>query len=351
METRRVKDSKEAFYCSKSEEYKTYTLVILIVISIACLLLNGWDRVVDPIHGQQALSLRLLMLPAFVIYFVSYKLKKGYTALSLASFLSLIYLVTIYMAIVSTFDNGSAHSLEGFVVAYICFLAIINGSPFKYILPYNVALLFYPVVLDVLFFHTVVNYALYFITMPVIIGLGVVISYTSEKSAYEKYRLSEKLKEQSYIDNLTQCYNRNKFDDLFGKVTSSTLMGKISVILIDVDDFKKVNDTFGHKTGDVVLKKTAENIKAAIRNGDVVIRWGGEEFLVIFPNTGIEECKALAQRIVERCWLQVTPEIRVSVSAGYGELGKESIDELIVKVDNALYEAKRCGKNRACVII
>lgn len=342
--------NKGDFYRSKFEEYRTDTLIILIVISVACLLLNGWDRVVDPIHGKAALSFRLLMLPAFGIYLIPYMLKRDYKALSLASFLSLIYLVTIYITIVSTFDNGNAHSLEGFVVAYICFLAISNGSPFKYNLIYNLILFIYPIVVDSLFFHNVVNNTLYLFTMPVIIGLGMVIAYSSERSAFEKYILSEELKKQSYLDNLTKCYNRNKFDDLFGRIAANSVPAdKTSVVLIDIDDFKNVNDTYGHKTGDIVLKKTAANIKSAVRSDDVVIRWGGEEFLVVFPHTGIAECEMLANRIINNCFFVLESSTKVSVSAGYGELDKKGIDDLIINVDKALYEAKRCGKNRACM--
>lgn len=196
---------------------------------------------------------------------------------------------------------------------------------------------------------TVIHYALYFMTMPVIIGLGMVIAYTSELSVYGKYQLSEVLKEQSYLDNLTQCFNRRKFDDIFSKTAGGGLLADhISVMLIDIDDFKKVNDTFGHKAGDIVLKKTVENIKDVIRSEDIVIRWGGEEFLVVFPHTGSADCKGLAERVVQNCYQVFESGSTVSVSAGYGELAEEGIDDLIVKVDRALYEAKHRGKNRAC---
>lgn len=336
------------FYRSKAEEYKTYTLVLLIAISTACVLLNGWDRVVDPIHGAAALSLRLLMLPAFVFYLIPYKLKMGYRALSLYSFLSVVYLVTVFVAIVSTFDNGIAHSFEGFVVAFICFLAITNSSPFKYVLLYSAVLFVYPVVLDALFFHDVVNVLLYFSTMPVIVILCLIIAYTAERSAYEKYLLSEKLKEQSSVDSLTRCYNRRKFDEMFdGALGNRTEGDKLSMVLIDIDNFKWVNDTFGHKIGDDVLKNIANSIKSVVRAGDIVIRWGGEEFLVVFPHTGVDACQKLAERIVEKCDLPLNPTDRVTVSAGFGELCEEDIESLIARADQALYEAKKNGKRQA----
>ena len=341
-------ENEDAFYRLKAEEYKTYTLVLLVTISIACMLLNGWDHVVDPAHGAAALPLRLLMLLAFVIYLIPYKLEMGYRALSISSFLSILYLVTLFAAIVSTFENGIAHSFEGFVVAFICFLAITNASPFKYVLVYSAVLYFYPLVLNAFFYHNVVNVLLYSITMPVIVILCVIIAYTAERSAYQKYLLAEKLKEQSFIDSLTRCYNRRKFDEIFDKSSKNRMdRDRLSVMLIDIDDFKWVNDTFGHKTGDEVLKSMVNSIKSVVRGEDIVIRWGGEEFLVVFPHTGVAECKDLAERIIEKCTLLLNQTDKVTVSAGYGELCEEDIESLIGRVDNALYDAKKNGKKQA----
>lgn len=158
----------------------------------------------------------------------------------------------------------------------------------------------------------------------------------------------------STVDFLTKLPNRRK---LLGELSRFLNLSRrynknLSVALIDIDDFKFVNDTYGHDIGDVVLVEIAKLIRSSLRNTDIVGRYGGEEFLIIFPETAIQEAVLISERIrlsvqtkqivVNDIRLKVTVSIGVSA---YGVNGNEEI-ELIKAADVSLYRAKKSGKNR-----
>ena len=159
---------------------------------------------------------------------------------------------------------------------------------------------------------------------------------------------------KAYQDVLTQTLNRNfleeKAHELFIKFEISKK--PVGIIMIDIDDFKKVNDTYGHDVGDLVLTKLAETIKNEIRKGDLFIRYGGEEFLIILPNSNIENTFIVAEKIrkhTENIKLDIGQKhIKITISIGIGEMRNtdESIFDAIKRADINLYKAKRNGKNR-----
>jgi diguanylate cyclase (GGDEF)-like protein len=121
--------------------------------------------------------------------------------------------------------------------------------------------------------------------------------------------------------------------------------------MLDIDHFKKVNDTFGHDHGDIVLRKIAEILNISLRTSDIPCRYGGEEFIVILPETDSEKAFKLAERIrkkIENTIIIINGnKINTSVSIGLSELKKnEKFDELIKRADIALYNAKNNGRNQ-----
>ena len=153
-------------------------------------------------------------------------------------------------------------------------------------------------------------------------------------------------------DPLTNAYNRTKFYKEIEKEESRIERNDISfysLVMIDIDDFKFINDTYGHDMGDLVLKDIVSNIQKKLRKTDMLFRWGGEEFVILLPQTNIENAKIAAEKI-----RKVIPSIpfnmKKSITCSFGVSAKKSKKdnaELILKrADNALYKAKREGKNR-----
>lgn len=156
-------------------------------------------------------------------------------------------------------------------------------------------------------------------------------------------------------DNLTQLYNRRKIDDV---LDSEVKRGKrykktFSVILLDIDYFKEINDKYGHQTGDEVLKGVAEVLKATVRESDLVSRWGGDEFLIITIEADISKAVTIAEKIrLELESSVLYHDIIVTTSIGVADFDFRYDDarSIIRKADLALYEAKNRGKNNVVSI-
>jgi len=155
---------------------------------------------------------------------------------------------------------------------------------------------------------------------------------------------------EANTDNLTQLYNRRRIDDAINsEVTRSRrYRGVFSVILLDIDYFKEINDQYGHQTGDEILKGVAKTLKTSVRDSDIVARWGGDEFLIVAVETIETDAYHLAEKI--RLTIQNTEyykQIKVTTSIGVAEfnLNKDDARDILRKSDVALYEAKSVGKN------
>jgi two-component system, cell cycle response regulator len=161
-----------------------------------------------------------------------------------------------------------------------------------------------------------------------------------------------KLEFSSMTDPLTGLFNRRHIMDKIEEEASRFKRGnkEFSLIIADIDFFKKVNDTYGHDCGDYVLKQVSGIILESVREIDFVARWGGEEFLILIPDTGIEGGRVLADRIrmnIEKYSFQYN-EIQLSLTMTLGVSifdGTSTIDEIIKKADNAMYEGKKSGRN------
>lgn len=151
-------------------------------------------------------------------------------------------------------------------------------------------------------------------------------------------------------DSLTQTYNRRKFDEVVQQERHRVKQGcrPFSVIMLDIDHFKKVNDRFGHSIGDSVLQHLCRLVRGAVRHSDLLIRWGGEEFLIMLPSTQLDEAVQMAERIrVETCQESFPQAGRLTVSLGVAQFHPEdSIDSLLKRADDSLYQAKLRGRNR-----
>ena len=161
---------------------------------------------------------------------------------------------------------------------------------------------------------------------------------------------NEMLEELAVTDRLTGLFNRIKLDQsLQDEVKRFERYKKpFSIMIMDIDHFKKINDTYGHQAGDEVLKKFATILMENLRNVDIIGRWGGEEFLIICPETSLVFAAQVAEKLrekIESC--RFHQDIRVTASIGISEiLADERETDLIQRADNALYLAKESGRNR-----
>jgi diguanylate cyclase (GGDEF)-like protein len=196
-----------------------------------------------------------------------------------------------------------------------------------------------------------------------IIALGAIVCLINHFIIFKFYKertetsLSDtfdRLHDELNFDELTNVYNRKagtiRFREELERTTRTN--EKLSIAMIDADNFKSINDTYGHLAGDEVLRVIASTIKSKLRTNDVLFRYGGEEFIIIMPNTDEHDASIPLERLREELYGQVIEfedhKIQTSVSIGVTEVIDHREDEtkVIGRADSALYKAKNAGKNR-----
>ncbi len=174
--------------------------------------------------------------------------------------------------------------------------------------------------------------------------------------AFDRARLYEELRTEAITDPLTQVHNRRYLAERFREEQARAMRSRytLAAMMLDLDAFKRVNDTFGHDAGDVVLQDLAVVLRAVVRTGDIVARYGGEEFCILLPETSLEQSSAVAERLrslIERRQLPPAAGVRhVTVSVGLALLEPDTDESnLFTRADLAMYEVKRRGGNAVCV--
>lgn len=163
---------------------------------------------------------------------------------------------------------------------------------------------------------------------------------------------NEKLEQTAAVDSLTGAYNRRRFDDDLSLIIKKREKNgsTFSLVFMDVDHFKNINDQYGHKKGDLVLQRISELIKKNIRSTDSLFRWGGDEFIVILPDAKLEN----AEKIAEKLRKNIASHNfgigqNITFSIGVGEYhSEEDTDQVLMRLDEALFAAKSGGRN--CVV-
>ena len=177
----------------------------------------------------------------------------------------------------------------------------------------------------------------------------------------ELENIRKQLTVEATTDVLSGLYNRRYFYDISKQYFYTAIKHnqKLSVLMIDIDKFKNVNDTYGHDVGDHIIESSSKVLSKITRKDDIVARYGGEEFIVLLTDTGIKKAEDLAERIrvaVEKngITLESGEVVYITISIGVTQLNNKNdrnIDETIKRCDNALYESKNKGRNMVSTIL
>jgi diguanylate cyclase (GGDEF)-like protein len=166
--------------------------------------------------------------------------------------------------------------------------------------------------------------------------------------AFTNSMLREELEKMVITDHLTKLHSRNYLNDKIYRSMSEDAFG--TFILIDIDNFKKINDTYGHQVGDEVLVQVASIIQDNIRDTDIGARWGGEELAIYLPKVPLEIAVTIAERLVNKVREHTNPQITISCGVSYWTKEKEdNFTKLFKRADQALYIAKETGKNKVII--
>ena len=191
--------------------------------------------------------------------------------------------------------------------------------------------------------------------VPVVIAP--LFAYITLRLTYQLDLAEERLRQLSITDELTQAYNRRYFIEIANKVLAGAKRygDSFAVIIFDIDDFKRVNDTYGHAAGDQVLRILSEICMTQIRDSDIFARYGGEEFIILVPRCCPTDIMKFSERI--RIKLsearvrhgQMDIQFTVSMGAGIFDSATPDLDTILTRADAALYAAKNQGKN--CTVL
>jgi len=190
----------------------------------------------------------------------------------------------------------------------------------------------------------------FFINLGICVLIIILVLWISQRtlSAYQK-----RLEEMATIDPLTGLFNRQTFELFFTVIMKEQIRQHrpLSLLMLDIDYFKEINDNYGHQAGDLILKKVAELIGSLVRESDLVGRWGGEEFLILLKDCDLDNARLSAEKIRQaiselHAVYQQKAQLSVTVSIGVARHNDgESVDQFIDRVDQALYVAKNTGRN------
>jgi diguanylate cyclase (GGDEF)-like protein len=185
-------------------------------------------------------------------------------------------------------------------------------------------------------------------------GENVVQIIESHRDITDTINMEKKLQYIAETDRLTQIYNRTKFDEELKKqiAWASLSNQKFGLIMLDLDHFKEVNDSFGHDIGDKVLKNAVELLHNRIRKSDILARWGGEEFMIIAPQIEMDDLLTMIESL-RKAIEEIEHDQAGTVTASFGATlltTNDNIQSLLKRVDMALYRSKNSGRNRCTIL-
>lgn len=266
--------------------------------------------------------------------------------------------VLIIAAVISLFDQVT----HGHVTLFTAFM-LTFGLLIYIKFPYNMIIYTVPFMIylsGVLAFQDNLDIRLTHLIHGIVIFIGVLFTSTV---FYKNYRLelaqreallekNKKLEILSTVDPLTNLYNRRHFEKQvkYEASINRRYQHQASLILIDIDHFKMVNDTYGHQTGDAILVEIGKMLSSSVRESDTVCRFGGEEFMILASHTDIDGAMVLANRIramiENHLFLEDKTKLYITVSIGVTRLVHDDFERSYQLVDEALYEAKDQGRNQ-----
>ena len=340
------------------QTYKKFSSLIIGIIGAMILLFVVFDFYITNNKEFLPITLTIRILAFLVCMFSSFMIVKTKNA-NLIQLLIVIAHSVVVIAFQSILFINSNHSLQSQFLIFILIIFAISLTPSRWI----ITLIFVPLVVAI-FSALVPTYIpvatldvgawIECIVYLVISGtIGIFFCYSLQILWRKQFISKLELQESSITDSLTQIYNRYKFDSLLNfQVKNSLLTGNtFSLIMYDIDNFKTFNDKYGHMVGDKILISLARIVSDNIRKTDYFARWGGEEFVVLLPDTEINAAHIIAEKLrVLIATNDVSMDLRLTVSLGVaGFTPNDDVDSIIRKVDSALYQAKKEGKNKVIV--
>lgn len=346
----------ETFLRTKFQDHRYFSIRMSVLASCGCAVLWLWDYVIDPVGAKSTVFLRLAMFVIGFIYTMTLKRVSYGILIPVSMFVTTISWEIIFLNIINRLDTGTLYGISGFMFFLYLPLLMMQGLSFRLNALYIIIIAALPHIMASAGFVQNFQHKQYavLIWLEVIMAIAVQIAVTS--SYIIRYNAKLALKRIAITDEATGLSNRGHFIFCLEREIkqAQNIIKPVTVILMDIDNFKSINDQYGHPAGDEVIKRFADVCKVNIRDNDWVGRLGGEEFGIMLPGVNIEQAITIAERVRQEVEATVitTPKgvIKFTCSAGIAELQNiESFNRLYERVDKALYQAKNQGRNCICL--
>jgi diguanylate cyclase (GGDEF)-like protein len=340
-----TKDDLEDFYQSKCDYYQNYVGISLfagVLISITYIfsdyLLNG--------SYIPTLIPRFSIIIPFIIFMLvtHYNTSRRVTVFMDYFLAHCVVLVTIW-AIYNL--DIKTHASEGFVIMNLIFLTVGFVARPREVL-YS-TLIFW---LEILISHGINHYENIDIILALEIpcGVAVIASHALLMLFYlDHFRVQQKLELAMITDPLTQVYNRHLLEKIVTQNALKDISGPVAIAMMDIDYFKQINDDYGHYTGDLTLLYIGQKLSKGTHDNDYVIRYGGEEFVIILKNCDVNNACARMEQFRQEIETAADAPVKFTVSVGVSRYTGD-FSKSIQNVDNALYKAKSTGRNKVVVV-
>lgn len=339
---------KEEFLQAKWDYFSQFTKMVVFFGCLSSILFFVSDCQLFNRMAWETLLPRLYILLPLALYMCLTQKVKDYKILSVASLMMCHAIMWCTIGAIVYLPDRT-HASEGFIIMNLLFFGVSFGTPFIMGSVMYAGMLINIFVTN-LFLHYENIDIMYSLNIPCILGI-IAASYALDSVYLDNFLMKKQLEITMVTDALTGCFNRHKLDFMIDNGCFNTEVGKpLCIIMLDIDFFKHVNDSYGHEGGDTVLKFISKTLNATVRKTDKIIRWGGEEFLIILTNCDLNRGVEIAERIRQGIEDGNSGICTVTVSMGIGKY-EENTNYLdaIGDIDKALYIAKDTGRNRVVI--
>lgn len=346
MVTRKIrKDELNSFYQSKFDYFRVVSGYSAILIGLLEMSYFISDCLLYGRFAIETLIPRFSIVIPLVLFLILYPRITDYKLGTLLYYLMPHAAMWCTIWAIYHLENKD-YAREGFIIMHFAFLAIGFATPLKYHIILH-ALLIGNIMLSNIWNHYEYYTIMLALAIPLYIGV-VIMLWILENSYADQYLIKKELEKSSVSDELTGVNNRYIVNEIINSETDRFTINKdIVILMFDIDFFKNVNDTYGHEAGDKILKFVSSKIKSQISKNDYIIRWGGEEFIIILVDYTEEKAKALAEQLRHDIEASDNGICPVTISLGLCRYNKnETYHQCVDKADQALYYAKNHGRNQ-----
>ncbi len=340
------KNEKRKFYQSKYDYYRSFNRRMLLIAVAAYLSFFFTDCGIFGRFAYETLVPRCIVIVPFLIFRIMEAKIKDYRIM-VVTYYSLIHSI-IWLTDWSTYLlPDRQYAMSGMIIMNLIFVCAGFAAPFWYSTVAH-ALMIVDIAIANLFLHYNNLQMMFLFNVPCVIAICMV-HYLMQNAYLEQYTTKNMLRKMALLDQLTEVDNRNRLREICRPSTSEFSFSSdmdVSVLLMDIDYFKQVNDKLGHESGDKVLVHLAKQLKTCVRAADYIIRWGGEEFLILMPGCRTERAVAIAEEIRKKAEASDNGVCKITISVGVAAYKGGDYHEVIKNADEAMYQAKRNGRNQ-----